>query len=96
MTTTDLVKQLFVSFNEKDNDAFVQAAREYIEHEKRKKHSAVAKDLEKALFLTNTTQMGADDLKMLCRYLEIQRKGFHYWKFNILILVLMRSSSPVI
>ena len=50
MTTTDLIKQLFLSFNDKDNDAFIQTAREYIEHEKRKKHTLVAKDLEKALF----------------------------------------------
>jgi SpoVK/Ycf46/Vps4 family AAA+-type ATPase len=50
MTTTDLIKQLFLSFNDKDNDAFIKTAREYIEHEKRKKHTLVAKDLEKALF----------------------------------------------
>jgi SpoVK/Ycf46/Vps4 family AAA+-type ATPase len=55
MTTTDLIKKLFLSFNDKDNDAFVQTAREYIELEKRKKHSVIAKDLEKALFSTGNS-----------------------------------------
>lgn len=53
MTTSDLIKKLFLSFHDKDNDAFYQAAREYIEHEKRKKHTIVAKDLEKALYTSN-------------------------------------------
>jgi len=50
MTNSELIKQLFLSFNNKDNDAFVQTAREYIEREKRKKHTIVAKELEKALY----------------------------------------------
>jgi SpoVK/Ycf46/Vps4 family AAA+-type ATPase len=53
MTTSDLIKKLFLSFHDKDNDAFYQAAREYIEHEKRKKHAIVAKELEKALYAAN-------------------------------------------
>lgn len=53
MTTSDLIKQLFLSFNDRDNEAFFQAARAYIEHEKRKKHNIVAKELEKALYSTN-------------------------------------------
>lgn len=53
MTTTDLVRQLFLAFEDKGNDTFIQLAREFIEHEKRKKHNIVAKDLEKALFTTN-------------------------------------------
>jgi len=52
MTNSELIKQLFLSFNNKDNDTFVQTAREYIEREKRKKHTIVAKGLEKALFQT--------------------------------------------
>lgn len=50
MTNSELIKQLFLSFNNKDNEAFIQAAREYIDREKRKKHTIVAKELEKALF----------------------------------------------
>jgi SpoVK/Ycf46/Vps4 family AAA+-type ATPase len=53
MTTSDLIKKLFLSFHDKDNEAFFQAAREYIEHEKRKKHTIVAKELEKALYSSN-------------------------------------------
>lgn len=52
MTNSELIKQLFLSFNSKDDDAFMQTARTYIEHEKRKKHTIVAKDLEKALYQT--------------------------------------------
>jgi len=52
MTTTELIKQLFLSFSSNDNNAFEQAAREYIEREKRKKHNIVAKELEKALYNT--------------------------------------------
>lgn len=54
MTNSELIKQLFLSFNNKDNDAFIQAAREYIEREKRKKHTIVAKELEKALYQTGS------------------------------------------
>lgn len=54
MTNSELIKQLFLSFNNQDNDAFVQAAREYIEREKRKKHTIVAKELEKALYQSTT------------------------------------------
>lgn len=50
MTSSELVKQLFLSFNKKDNEAFINTAKEYINREKRKKHNVVAKELEKALF----------------------------------------------
>ena len=50
MTTSELIKQLFLSYSNKDNESFELAAREYIEREKRKKHNIVAKDLEKALY----------------------------------------------
>jgi SpoVK/Ycf46/Vps4 family AAA+-type ATPase len=52
MTTSELIKQLFLSYSNKDNESFELAAREYIEREKRKKHNIVAKDLEKALYNT--------------------------------------------
>ena len=52
MTNSELIRQLFLSFNNKDNEAFFLAAREYIDREKRKKHTIVAKDLEKALYQT--------------------------------------------
>ena len=52
MTNSEIIKQLFLSFNNDDSDAFMQAAREYIEREKRKKHTIVAKELEKALYQT--------------------------------------------
>ncbi len=50
MTTSEIIKQLFLSFSNKDNESFEIAAREYIEREKRKKHNIVAKELEKALY----------------------------------------------
>lgn len=52
MTTSEIIKRLFLSFSNKDFKSFEDAAREYIEREKRKKHNIVAKDLEKALFNT--------------------------------------------
>ena len=66
MTNSELIKQLFLSFNNKDNEGFVQAAREYIEREKRKKHNVVARDLEKALYqsagLTNSQRRFRENL----------------------------------
>ena len=50
MTTTEIIKQMFLSFSNKDNESFVVAAKEYIERERRKKHNIVVKDLEKALY----------------------------------------------
>ncbi len=50
MTTSELIKQLFLSYSNKDYESFELTAREYIEREKRKKHNIVAKDLEKALY----------------------------------------------
>jgi SpoVK/Ycf46/Vps4 family AAA+-type ATPase len=50
MTTSELIKKLFLSYGNKDNESFEIAAREYIEREKRKKHNIIAKDLEKALY----------------------------------------------
>lgn len=50
MTSNELIKQLIISFNSKDSEAFVNATREYIEREKRMKHTQVANELEKVLF----------------------------------------------
>jgi len=55
MTPNDLIKQLIISFNSNDNETFLDAAREYIEREKRMKHTQVAKELEKALFDKSTS-----------------------------------------
>jgi len=52
MTTSELIKQLFLAYSNKDYESFELTAREYIEREKRKKHNIVAKDLEKALYNT--------------------------------------------
>jgi SpoVK/Ycf46/Vps4 family AAA+-type ATPase len=50
MTSNELIKLLIISFNSKDSDAFLGAVREYIERERRMKHTQVAKELEKVLF----------------------------------------------
>lgn len=54
MSNTELIKELFLSFNNKDSEAFMQTAREYIDREKHKKHNIVAKELEMALFSAKT------------------------------------------
>jgi len=76
MTTTDLVKQLFLSFNEKDSETFVKTARDYIENEKRKKHNLVAKELEKALFSTNSVPNGSKRFKNSLPIPRDTEKGF--------------------
>jgi SpoVK/Ycf46/Vps4 family AAA+-type ATPase len=53
MTTSEIIKKLFQYYTSKDDDSFVQTAREYIEREKRKKHNLVVKELEKALHSEN-------------------------------------------
>lgn len=53
MTPNELIKQLLLSYNNSDKETFLSAAREYIEREKRMKHTQVAKELEKALFEKN-------------------------------------------
>jgi SpoVK/Ycf46/Vps4 family AAA+-type ATPase len=50
MANSKIMKQLFLSYRNKDDESFEKAAREYIEREKRKKHNIVAKDLENALY----------------------------------------------
>jgi SpoVK/Ycf46/Vps4 family AAA+-type ATPase len=53
MTGNELVKQLILSFNSNDKESFHSIAREYIEREKRMKHTQIARELEKALFESN-------------------------------------------
>lgn len=53
MTASDLIKKMFLLFPNKDNEAFFQVAQEYIEHEKKKNHTIVAKELENALNAAN-------------------------------------------
>nr|WP_321485595.1 ATP-binding protein [uncultured Draconibacterium sp.] len=77
MTTSELVKQLFLSFSSKDDNAFESVAREYIDREKRKKHTIVAKELEQALF--NRTARKSESAKRYKDSVPIPRdseKGF--------------------
>ena len=76
MTSSELIKQLFISFSSNDNDSFIKVAKEYIEREKRKKHNVVARELEKALFNGN---MASGKQKRFKETLPIPRdteKGF--------------------
>lgn len=50
---SDLLKNIFQSFIENDNDQFVRVAAEIIEDEEKKKHHLLAKDLKKILYSKN-------------------------------------------
>ncbi|WP_198266633.1 AAA family ATPase [sulfur-oxidizing endosymbiont of Gigantopelta aegis] len=76
MTNSELIKQLFLSFNNKDNEAFIQTAREYIEREKRKKHTIVAKELEKALYQSACVSNNAKRFKQSLPIPRDTEKGF--------------------
>jgi len=76
MTNSELIKKLILSFNNKDDDAFVQTAREYIEREKRKKHIIVAKELEKALYQTATAPNAQKRFKQSLPIPRDTEKGF--------------------
>ncbi len=69
MTTSEIIKKLFQYYNSKDDDSFVQTAREYISREKRKKHNVVVKELEKALYSEGFTSPN----KRVKDYLPIPR-----------------------
>ncbi len=76
MTTSEIIKNLFLSFSNGDNESFEKTAREYIEREKRKKHNILAKELEKALYNGNgvsTSQRRFRDVLPIPRDTE---KGF--------------------
>lgn len=49
MATADLLKKIFKSYKQRDNEAFYSAALEIIAEEKRKKHNVLARDLQKIL-----------------------------------------------
>jgi len=76
MTNSELIKQLFLSFNNKDNEAFIQTAREYIEREKRKKHTIVAKELEKALYQSECVSNNKKRFKQSLPIPRDTEKGF--------------------
>jgi SpoVK/Ycf46/Vps4 family AAA+-type ATPase len=93
MTDTELIKQLFISFGSKDDVAFLQAAREYIEREKRKKHTIVARELEKALYQSTTISKNEKRFKQNIPIPRDTEKGFplleiqyHELDFDDLIL----------
>ena len=50
MTSTELIKKLFLAVAKEDIEEFYNLAEEYINMEKRKKHTIVAKELKEALY----------------------------------------------
>lgn len=76
MTTSEIIKQLFLSFSNKDHESFELAAREYIERVKRKKHNVVAKELEKALYNTNGASAPQKTFKNTLPIPRDTEKGF--------------------
>jgi len=76
MIPSELVKQLFLSFNNQDSEAFIQTAREYIEREKRKKHTIVAKELEKAMYQSATVSSAQRRFKQSLPIPRDTEKGF--------------------
>jgi len=93
MTTSELIKNLFRAFNNKDDEYFEQVGREYIEREKRKKHNIVAKELEKALYSERNTPVSQKRYRGNLPIPRDTEKGFplleiqHYEKsFDSLIL----------
>lgn len=53
MTSSELIKKLFIAFSNNDEDEFYKIGEEIINLEKRKKHNIVAKELKEALYSTN-------------------------------------------
>ena len=76
MSTSEIIKQLFSAFSNKDDESFEMAAREYIEREKRKKHNIVAKDLEKALYNTGDISISRKRFKNSMPIPRDTEKGF--------------------
>lgn len=50
LTSTEIIKKLFIAFSKKDEEEFYRLGEELIALEKRKKHNVVAKELKEALF----------------------------------------------
>lgn len=78
MNANDLIKQLLLSFNNNDKEAFLSTAREYIEREKRMKHTQVARELEKVLFdrTINSTSFPERRFKNILPIPRDSEKGF--------------------
>ena len=78
MKTSELIKHLFIAFNQGDEDNFIKIAKEYIERERRKNHHILAKQLEEALFF-NFPNTGIEKERRYKRNIPIPRdneKGF--------------------
>ncbi len=54
LTSTEIIKKLFIAFSEQDEDEFYQFAEDYINLERRKKHNIVARELKEALYNHDT------------------------------------------
>ncbi|MCY0870767.1 ATP-binding protein [Alicyclobacillus sp. TC] len=54
MTSTDIIRKLFIAYSKQDDDEFYRLAEEFIDLEKRKKHNLVVKELKEALYSKNT------------------------------------------
>ncbi|QQE78392.1 AAA family ATPase [Alicyclobacillus sp. SO9] len=50
MTSTDIIRKLFLAYSKRDDDEFHRLAEEFIDLEKRKKHNLVVKELKEALY----------------------------------------------
>ena len=79
MQPSELMKRLFLAFSNDDNESFEIAAREYIEKERRKKHTMVVRDLENALYKSDNNYNCTGRNKHNLRMTSIPRdadKGF--------------------
>jgi SpoVK/Ycf46/Vps4 family AAA+-type ATPase len=79
MNANELIKQLFLAFSSNDKDSFFLAAREYIDREKRMKHTQVAKELEKILCERNFNNEAAFPERRFRNSIPVPRdseKGF--------------------
>lgn len=50
MTSTDIIRKLFIAHSKQDEDEFYRLAEEFIEFEQRKKHNIVVRELKEALY----------------------------------------------
>lgn len=46
MNNTDIIKDIIISYKERDDNKFLNTVNRYIEKEKLKKHNSVVKELE--------------------------------------------------
>ncbi len=86
MNANELIKKLLLSFNSNDKESFLSAVREYIEREKRMKHTQVVRELEKALFDRNSNNSTSFSERRFKNTLPIPRdseKGFPLLELKI-------------